>query len=499
MTDFSARNVLWITMDEFRPDCLGVAGNELIQTPHLDALAREGVLMRNAFCQASPCAPSRMSMFTGRYMCSTGVVDNMTPLAEAEDNIAAHLRRHGYAPVILGYNDYARDPRILPEGHPHRNSLSYEYFLPGFDVALKHEYDSDEWYAWLGEHGYPAHMLNRETMYAHCVPEGGPGAHLPLHYPAPYRAEHSEAQFLTGKAIECLQRQAGRSWVVSVNYLKPHGPYICPEPYHAMYNPSEMPPPVRTDEEAANNHPYISRCRNDWAQTELQDERDWQELRACYYGMITELDACIGRLMGYLKDSGQWDNTLIVFGSDHGTYLGDHYLAGKPHFYDAAMRVPLIIRDPRPEAELTRGRQLEPCVENIDIAPTVCAYLGVPAHERFQGKSLVNMLHGQPVAAGGDEAFYEFYYYNLLRDPQDVNPEACRLWVIRDRRYKYVQFGEEHMPAQLFDIVADPGEHENLAQQPEHASTVAVYCQRLLRWRIRNEDNRMEQWARPYR
>ena len=94
-------NLLWIMADEFRPDFLGISGNPDIQTPNLDALAKEGVLMENTFCQASPCAPSRMSIHTGRYMCSTGVVDNMTPLAEADDNIAAHLRNHGFSPAIF--------------------------------------------------------------------------------------------------------------------------------------------------------------------------------------------------------------------------------------------------------------------------------------------------------------------------------------------------------------------------------------------------------------
>ncbi len=499
MSKSDIKNVLWITTDEFRPDCLGIAGNPLIQTPHLDALAREGVFMNNAFCQASPCAPSRMSLFTGRYMCSTGVVDNMTPLVDGDDNIAAYLRGLGYAPAIVGYNDYARDPRMLPEGHPHRSSLSYEYFLPGFDVIQKHEYDSPEWYDWLRSLGYPEEILNRETMYATCVPEDGPGDHLPLHYPARYKAEHSEAQFLTNKTIEYLKGCQGAPWLISVNYLKPHGPYLCPAPYHGMYDPASMPAPIRRPEEAENNHLYISRCRNDWAQTELREERDWRELRACYYGMITELDACIGRVMDYLKASGQWDNTLIIFGADHGSYLGDHYLAGKPHYFDAAMRVPLIIRDPRPEADGTRGSIIDHCVENVDIAPTICAYLGVPAHERFQGQSLMGLIQGHHEEMRREEVFYEFYYYNLLRDSSAVRPESCRLWVIRDRRYKYVQFGEEEMPAQLFDIERDPGEFENLAQRPEYATVVADCSQRLLRWRMRNEDDRMERWARQYR
>ncbi|HDP34035.1 MAG TPA: DUF4976 domain-containing protein [Candidatus Hydrogenedentes bacterium] len=497
MSNATQKNVLWITADEFRPDFLGAAGNPIIQTPNLDMLARDGVLVNNAFCQASPCAPSRMCMHTGRYMCSTGVVDNMTPLAEAEDNIGMHLKNHGFNPVILGYNDYARDPRILPEDDPCRTSLSYDFFLPGFEVALKHEYDSPEWYAWLRGQGYSPEQCNRDFMYTHAIPPSGRGKHLPLHYPARYKAEHSEAQFLTMKAVDCLRSRKGTSWVMSLNYIKPHGPYICPSPYHALYDPADMPEPLRRPGEMANNHPYMSRCRSDWAQTELRKESDWRELRACYCGMITELDACLGRLFEYLKQSGEWDNTLILFTSDHGTYLGDHYLAGKPHFYDAACRVPLIIRDPSREADPTRGKKLDGFVETLDLAPTVCQYLGAPAHERFQGNSILDAVRGSGNLK--EEIFYEFYYYNLLKEQNGCSPEACRLWTVRNDRFKYVQFGEADMPSQLFDLRNDPGEFINLAEDPGHGSVVADCCQRLIRWRMRHEDYRMEEWARQYR
>lgn len=494
-----SKNVLWITTDEFRADALGAMGNAIVQTPHLDRLAKEGVMFTQAYCQCAPCAPSRMSMHTGRYMCSTGTVDNMTPLLDAEDNLAFHLRRHGYLPLILGYNDYACNPSVLPEAAPGKDDLSYEYFLPGFDVVLKHEYDSPEWYAWLEEQGYPKDLCNRETMYSHRVPPQGPGDHLPLHYPAYYKAEHSEARFMTLKAIDAMESSHGRPWFMNINYIKPHGPYICPEPYHAMYDPMDMPSPLRHETEAQNNHPYLSRCRNDWAQTELREERDWRELRACYYGMVSELDACLGQLFAYLRASGLWDSTLIIFNADHGSYLGDHYLAGKPHYFDAAMHVPLIIRDPDGEADGNRGTQRSGFVEGVDIAPTICQYLGIPAHPRFQGTSILDAIRGRSESCLRDEIHYEFYYYNLLRNTDGVCPEACRLWVVRSDRYKYVQFGEKEMPSQLFDLRNDPGEFENLAQHPDYAGIVAEYCQRLIRWRIRNEEYRMEQWARQYR
>jgi arylsulfatase A-like enzyme len=491
-------NVLLILSDEFRADSLGCAGHPLVQTPHLDGLAGEGTRFEHCFVQASPCAPSRMSIYTGRYLCSTGALDNMTPLAEPEDNLAMHLQGHGYRTAIMGYNDYAVDPRFLPEGHPHRTSLNYDHFLPGFETIYDHEYDSPEWFAYLREKGYPEDLCNHEKMYAPKAPPEGPGDHLPLHFPAHYRAEDSEAQFITSKAIDYLSGHCEGGCFLSLNYVKPHGPYLCPAPYHAMYDPKDVPPPIRRPDEQEDPHPYLARFLGNGPH-QLTKDRDWRELRACYYGMISELDACLGRLFQAIKDLGQWDNTLIIFSADHGTYLGDHYLTGKPHYFDSALHVPLIVRDPSPGAERTRGTTLAPFCESIDLAPSICNFLGLSPHPRFQGKNLIGAVRGASAPARPDEIHYEFYYYNMLPETEGLNPEACRLWLLRDRRWKYVQFGEESLPPILFDLENDPNEFENLAERPEYAPIVAECCQRLIRWRIRNEDTRMEQWARPYR
>lgn len=494
-----ALNVLWICADEFRPECLGAMGHEYVQTPALDALAAEGVLFTQAFCQASPCAPSRMSMHTGRYACSTGVVDNLTPLRDAENNLAMHLRRQGLQPALIGYNDYARDPAILPEGHPHRTSLNYENVLPGYDVILKHEYDSPEWYDWLKEKGYPEELCNWESMYAPQVPEAGAGDHLPCVYPARYHVEHSEMAFVTEKSLEFMGSDREEPWFLSLNYIKPHGPYICAAPFHALVDPAALPEPIRQEEESLNQHPYISRCRSDWAQTEFLREQDWREIRACYYGMISELDYNLQRVFSFLKETGQWENTAIIFGGDHGSYLGDHYLAGKPHYFDAAMRVPLIIRDPSKAADSSRGMQKTALIENVDLAPLICNFLQVPPSPDFQGKDPRHLLLSDGDNSHKKEIFYEFYYYNLLKDTSGVDPDACRLWVLRDHNWKYVHFGEESMEPQLFDLNKDPGEFSNLADSPEHAPIVADCCQRMLRWRMANEDYTLERWARNYR
>jgi arylsulfatase A-like enzyme len=493
------KNVLFILSDEFRPDCLCGPWAGLVQTPHLDALMREGVCFEHCYCQASPCAPSRMSIHTGRYMCSTGTVDNMTPLADPEENLGMWLRSHGLDPCIAGYNDYALDPRRLDENHPHRASLCYDHFLPGYRVVLDHEHDSPEWFAYLRDQGYPEELCDRTGMRSTVVPKEGLGGHLPCHYPAPYKAEDSESNFLTGKTIEFMEENRGKGWFINVNFIKPHPPYLSPAPYNAMYSPESVPEPVRDASELGGQDPYFSRMKPDSRKGDFQDELIWREMRACYLGMVTEIDACVGRLIDGLKENGEWDNTLIVFGADHGTYLGDHYLSGKVHFYEQAMHVPLIVRDPRPEADGTRGSRRLDLVENVDIAPTICEFLDVPGMPRAQGKSLLPLLSGKQGATGRDAVFFEFYYYGLLAEPGDAVPAECRLWVHRDERYKYVVFGEKAMPSLLFDLQEDANEFNNLAGSAEYAEVCRRAGEDLIRWRIRCEDLRMEDWARQYR
>ncbi len=239
--------------------------------------------------------------------------------------------------------------------------------------------------------------------------------------------------------------------------------------------------------------------KGEFGKEHFLDEQEWREVRACYLGMVAEIDACVGRLMEALKESGEWDNTLIIFGADHGTYLGDHYLYGKPHFYEQTMHVPLVVRDPRQEADATRGvRRLE-LVENVDIAPTICGFLGVPPLPRAQGIPLLPLLSGQGTGQGKAGAFFEFYYYNLLAEPGGAVPAECRLWVRRGERYKYVIFGERALPPLLFDLQEDPGEFNNLAGRSEYSEVCRCAAEDLIRWRMRCEDLRMEDWARQYR
>ncbi|MCC6485936.1 MAG: sulfatase-like hydrolase/transferase [Candidatus Hydrogenedentes bacterium] len=488
------KNVLLIIADQFRWDCLGAAGNPIIKTPHLDALAAEGVLFKKAFCQTAPCGPSRMSIFTGRYLCSTRTVNNMTPLVDAEDNLAWFVKRAGYATGMFGYNDYAIDPRILPDGDPRKTSLRYDNALPGFDHVYQHEYHSPAYFEYLRAKGYPEDLCGPAICSTYNVPPGGPGEHLPLRYPAHYRAEDSESQFLTTQVCDWM-RAKGSGWFANVNFIKPHPPRICPAPYHDMYDPAGMPAPNRRKAELNTAHPYLRAVHTC---PSLMDERDLRQTRACYYGMISEIDACVGRFIATLKETGQWGNTLIIFTSDHGEYLGDHFLLDKAHFYDETMRVPFILRDPSRKADGERGAVFDRFAESVDAAPTIQEFRGEAMPDRFQGESLLGQVRGN-TGACKTEVHFEYDFRQRYAHVANVCPDECILWVLRDDHWKYVQFGVEEMPPLLFNLLEDPGEHENLADRPSHASIAAEYARKMLRWRMKHEDQRMEHWAARYR
>jgi arylsulfatase A-like enzyme len=484
-------NLLFIIADQWRADSLGCAGHPVVQTPNLDRLARESTRFEQCFVQTAPCGPSRMCIYTGRYLCSHRAVHNKTPLIDAEDNLGRWLREGGHDPHLIGYNDYAVDPRTLPEDDPRTRSLNYDNVLPGFETLVYHEYDCPEYFEDLRAKGYPEWLLNHKAVHQPNVPEEGPGEHLALRYPAHYKAEDCEARFLTNKAIEHINARKDSGWVLNVNYIKPHPPSICSAPFNDMYDPADMPAVNRDSRELDADHPYQKRITEN---PRLEADRDLRETQANYFGMITEVDTSLGLLFDALEAAGQWEDTVIVFSSDHGEYLGDHYLTGKGHFYDAGIHVPLIVRDPSAAADATRGESLTGFVESVDITPTILDLMGVEIPDRIQGKSLVPRVRGQ--ASGGKA---EVHFEKDFRHVPGIDPDLSLLWMVRDDDYKYVQFAEASIPPLLYDLRDDPCELNNLSGSSDHQSVMLDYAQKLLRWRMQNEDQRMEHWASQFK
>jgi arylsulfatase A-like enzyme len=215
-------------------------------------------------------------------------------------------------------------------------------------------------------------------------------------------------------------------------------------------------------------------------------EEQVAQMRATYCGLMSEVDDQLGRVFDYLKESGQWDDTLIVFTCDHGEQLGDHHLLGKIGYNDESFRIPMIIRDPRAAANGTRGSVVERFTETIDTMPTILDWLGLPIPRQCDGRSLLGFSEGRPPADWRTEVHYEFdfrdLYYSKPESALGVPMDKCALAVVQDNNFKYVHFAA--LPPLLFDLKKDPGQFVNRATDPAYATKLAEYSSKMLDWRL---------------
>jgi arylsulfatase A-like enzyme len=313
--------------------------------------------------------------------------------------------------------------------------------------------------------------------------------------PAQYTVEDSYAAFLTNELIKYLSVRVDSPWFVHLSYLAPHPPFVAPEPYHAMYDP--------TVEKEAAQHSYLDfylHNQKGWgiryghdSKNNLQlDDRDVLQARATYYGMMSEVDFHIGRLLAFLDEAGAYDNTMVVFTTDHGEQLGDHWQFAKYAYFDQSFHIPLIVRDPRATAQHARGRLVTAFSESVDIMPTILDYLQVPIPSQCDGEALTPFCRGETPADWRAEAHWEFDFRRFSdangNSVQGLQPDQCAVNVIRGERYKYIHFTA--LPALLFDLVEDPGEFRNLAEDPAYQPILLEHAQKMLSWRM-NHDERV--------
>lgn len=486
------RNILFIVIDQWRADALGQAGNAVLKTPNLDRLAADGVLCRRHFVQAAPCGPSRAALLTGTYQHNNGVMRNGTPLSRRFTNIALECRKAGYDPGLFGYTDTTADPTGLPPDDPALRT--YESVIPGFAAELHLPEKPFPWMADLQAKGY-AFADDVTEIYR---PASDPGDRGPTFPPARFKAEDSITAFLTDRLLDYISVRRGESWFAHAAYIRPHPPFIAPAPYHALYDPKDMPAPRRAatlDGEAAQ-HPLLASYLRTQKQSSYfvtgqglvaeLDDADVAQLRATYYGMVQEVDDQVGRLIDKLKEWGLYDDTLIVVTSDHGEMLGDHWLLGKQGYFDEAYNVPLIVRDPRAEADAGRGGTIERFTEAVDVMPTILEWLGLAVPRQCDGRSLLPLVCGQKVADWRTEVHWEFDFRGLGASDSErelgVAMDACSLAVIRGERHKYVHFAA--LPPLFFDLSKDPHCLVDLSRDPASAPAMLDYAQKMLSWRI---------------
>ena len=499
-------NLLFITADQWRGECLSILEHPTVKTPNLDKLAADGVLFRNHFAQATPCGPSRACIYTGMYMQNHRSFQNGIPLDARHTNIALEMRKLGYRPTLAGYTDTSHDPRKL---HPNDPLLTtYESVLPGFMDVLANSYIDapQEWARWLEKRGRQL-PRNLTDLYYKSVDDypGVEGRGKTFAPAAHYTREESETAFLTEMAMQFVRLPKSRPWFLHLSFLAPHQPYLAPEPYNRMYHPDDVPPfhGAASLEEEARQHPFLElflglqTTRGSYsAENYPRDEQSMRQLRATYYGMMSHVDDNIGQLIRALKETGQYEDTVIIFTSDHGEQLGDHHLLGKGTYFDDSFRIPLMIRVPGDDASWGRGAVVDVFTESIDMMPTMLDLLGGEVPVQCDGRSLKPLLQGNNPEDWRSEVHFEVDFRYLDDYPEafpdrelGIATDACVFNVIRDHRYKYVHFAGQ--PPLFFDLGEDPHELKNLAGDPAHTGLMLTYCRKMLSWRMQNDERNL--------
>ncbi|MBF0287074.1 MAG: alkaline phosphatase family protein [SAR324 cluster bacterium] len=487
------RNILFIMCDQLRADYLGCYGHPNIRTPNIDQLASKGMLFTCAYTQAPMCGPARMSFYTGQYVMSHGSIANMVPLSVGVHNIGDYLRPEGMEVALVGKTHMAADWEGMQRvGLSPNSPMGRPIVQCGFDPVVRDDglhpdqsLDSNLAYnQYLNDLGYSG--KNPWHDYANSA-EGLGGEILSGWYlrhsslPARIEEEYSETPYMTDKAIQYIAENAEKGdqpWCLHLSYIKPHWPYMAPAPYHNMYSSDSVIPVNASHQETINPHPVYQAFRDEDASRTFRRQEVRKTVIPTYMGLISQIDHHLGRLFQFLEQQGRMKDTMIVFTSDHGDYLGDHGLGEKQLFHEESVRIPLIVHDPRPQADVTRGTQSSELVEAIDLLPTFIEAVGGHVKtQRLEGKSFLPLLHNQKPAWREfvlSEADYSFYQ---VRKKLNISPHQARAYMVRSKEWKYIFY--ENYPPQLFDLKNDCYEHNDLGQDSAYASVREMMSQQL--------------------
>ena len=429
-------NVLLITLDQFRADCLSIAGHPVVKTPNLDRLAARGVRFENHYSQAAPCAPGRASLYTGMYQMNHRVVANGTPLEDRFDNIARAAIRGGYTPVLFGYTDQGIDP-MLADSLDDPRLDTYEGVLSGFTAILPLDGRQQGWVDYLKALGFAVTSGHQALATEPLRP-----------------AEHSVSAFLTTGLLEWIAA-TDTPWFAHASYIRPHPPYAAAGEYSTMYADAPIEQPIAPGTELHGLHQIALTLPEIAAPT---DPSEMEALIRQYFGMVSEVDAQIGRILDHLEEHKILDNTVIILTSDHGEQLGDHGLLEKLGFFEQSYRSPCIVSDP--SRKQVHGSTVAAFTENVDVFPTILDLFEADPLPQCDGTSLLPFLEGNTPNRWRTAAHYEWDWRYLLvgehrvGGPIDERLEQCNLVVHRTSSYAYVVFGDGE--TLLFDLQVDP-------------------------------------------
>lgn len=452
-------NLLFITVDQMRWDCLSSLGHPVVDTPNLDRLAASGVLFQNAYTATPTCIPARAAMMTGMSQRSHGRVGYQDRVPwRYEHTIAGELAKAGYHTQCVGKmhvfparNLCGFHNVVLHDGYLHHNRIKHEV------EADRHFDQCDDYLVWLRQQAGADIDITDLGLDCNASTVARPW-HLPerLH----------PTNWTVTQSIDFLRRRdPGKPFFLWTSFVRPHSPLDPPQAYFDLYRDAEIPdPPVGNwvDEAAA-----LQGANDPTTVFGKLPKHRLNRARTGYYALITHIDDQIGRLLNALQEYGVHHNTLIVFTSDHGEMMGDHHYFRKSLPYEGSAKIPLIVCDPGGRLGLRPGTRVDRVTELRDLMPTLLEAAGAAIPEMVEGASLL------PLCRGTDKVSWRNYIHGEHAYGARSNH------FVTDGREKYIWFsqtGEE----QFFDLHNDPSECVNLAGHPEWAARVALWRDRVV-------------------
>jgi arylsulfatase A-like enzyme len=492
------RNILFIMCDQLRADYLSCAGHPTLSTPNIDSLAKRGVRFDRAYVQSPVCGPSRMSFYTGRYVGTHHALWNFVPLRVGEMTLGDHLRPSGMRVALAGKTHMEPDrvgmERLGLSPQTERGKLVAECGFEPFDRddgiypnLFGNRIDTN-YCQYLRKRGYEADNPWHDFANSAAGPNGEVLSGWSMRYarlPARVREEDSETPYMTRRAMEFITDQGDKPWCLHLSYIKPHWPYVAPSPYNDMYSEGDILPANRAERERKAMHPVYEAYGKVRESVSFSRDEVRRTVIPTYMGLVKQVDDQLGALFKQLEEQGRFDDTLIVFTSDHGDYLGDHWLGEKEMLHDISAKVPLIIYDPDEAANGTRGTVDNSLVEAIDLVPTFLDSVGIePPRHILEGRSLLPLLRGKRPDGWRDVAFSELDF--SFREPRlylNLPVDACRAIMVRDARWKYIHF--DSFRPMLFDLENDPDEHVDLGADAGYAAARTEMKDRVYHWLTR--------------
>lgn len=440
------RNILVILTDDHRWDTVGYMGHPFLKTPNIDRLAKNGIIMDNAFVTTSLCSPSRASILTGLYAHNHQVVDNYNPIPKGLTWFPEYMQKSGYETAFVGkwhMGGDVDDPQ------------------PGFD----------HWISFKGQGVYWPHKEGLKVKGRY-VPQAVSTGYNINGKKVPQKDYMTDE--LTDFALDWLgDRKGKKPFLMYLSHKAVHADFLPPNRHAYKYDKEkfEIPPAPASHPELFKDAPmWVQNQHNSRHGTEFAyyENLDIAKYYRRYCETILSVDESTGRLMDFLEESGQLEDTLILYMGDNGFLFGEHGLIDKRNAYEESIRVPLVMHCP---GLIPAGQRSSKVVANIDVAPTLLEAAGLQTPDYMDGESFLKITQGVDIP-WRDYLLYEYYWERNY-------PHTPTTHAVRGERYKYIRYHGVWDVAELYDLKEDPKERTNLIHDPTHADRIAGLNKRL--------------------